>query len=154
MLPPGSNGQIFEANNSRDGHVSSPMSEHPEEAFERRFGEPAEAIAPLKGDASRGGCTDSGRIAHGDRRRWTRRPGEPRISGVLPPLQDVRPARAGDVCGRPRPGDLSGRGLGDTTLFQFLTTNRTEGGFSKEVLELYRKVVDWLPRFRSRPVGR
>jgi aminoglycoside/choline kinase family phosphotransferase len=38
--------------------------------------------------------------------------------------------------------------LGDTTLFEFLSTNRAGDSFTPEVVETYRKVVDVLPRFQ------
>src|SRR5258705_12631625 len=38
--------------------------------------------------------------------------------------------------------------LGDTTLFDFLSTNRTGENIAPEVVEAYRKVVAALPRFQ------
>jgi aminoglycoside/choline kinase family phosphotransferase len=38
--------------------------------------------------------------------------------------------------------------LGDTTLFDFLSTNRVDDNISPQVLEAYRKVVAVLPRFQ------
>jgi aminoglycoside/choline kinase family phosphotransferase len=38
--------------------------------------------------------------------------------------------------------------LGDTTLFDFLSTNRTEDDISPQAIEAYRKVVTVLPRFQ------
>jgi aminoglycoside/choline kinase family phosphotransferase len=38
--------------------------------------------------------------------------------------------------------------LGDTTLFEFLSKNRTEGDIAPQVVEAYRKVVAVLPRFQ------
>jgi len=38
--------------------------------------------------------------------------------------------------------------LGDTTLFDFLSTNRVENNISPQVVEAYRKVVAVLPRFQ------
>jgi aminoglycoside/choline kinase family phosphotransferase len=38
--------------------------------------------------------------------------------------------------------------LGDTTLFEFLSNNRTGGNLAPEAVEAYRKVVDVLPRFQ------
>ena len=43
--------------------------------------------------------------------------------------------------------------LGDTTLFEFLSKNRTGGNIAPEVVEAYRKVVAVLPRFQVE-VGR
>jgi aminoglycoside/choline kinase family phosphotransferase len=36
--------------------------------------------------------------------------------------------------------------LGDTNLFQYLSANRTREGFSSGVVDVYRKVVELLPR--------
>lgn len=38
--------------------------------------------------------------------------------------------------------------LGDTTLYEFLSNNRTGGNLGPETVEAYRKVVDVLPRFQ------
>ena len=38
--------------------------------------------------------------------------------------------------------------LGDTTLFDFLTEHRAKEGFSQSIINLYRKVVEYLPRFQ------
>ncbi len=38
--------------------------------------------------------------------------------------------------------------LGDTTLFSFLSERRAKEGFSEDVIRLYRKVVEYLPRFQ------
>ncbi|MBI4347102.1 MAG: phosphotransferase enzyme family protein, partial [Elusimicrobia bacterium] len=38
--------------------------------------------------------------------------------------------------------------LGDTTLFEFLSAHRPEGGPDREVVALYREVVRQLPRFQ------
>src|SRR5437016_3855581 len=38
--------------------------------------------------------------------------------------------------------------LGDTTLFEFLSKNRADAGIRSEVVEVYRKVVETLPRFQ------
>jgi aminoglycoside/choline kinase family phosphotransferase len=38
--------------------------------------------------------------------------------------------------------------LGDTTLFQFLSKNRTGDTISSQAIEAYRKVVEFLPRFQ------
>jgi aminoglycoside/choline kinase family phosphotransferase len=117
--------------------------------FEHRFGESPVAIAPLKGDAS-------------SRKLYRLRAASRTAIGVVGP--DDRENRAFlefsrhfKTCGLPVPeiyaDDLDQRiyleeDLGDTTLFQCLTTNRSEGGFSAEVLDLYRRVVDLLPRFQ------
>jgi len=117
--------------------------------FESRFGESAERVAPLKGD--------------GSARKLYRLTSASRTAiGVVSP--DVRENRAFlafsrhfKKCGLPVPeiyaedldrGVYLEEDLGDTTLFQFLTTNRAEGGLSTETLDLYRKVVEFLPRFQ------
>ncbi|NOX87718.1 MAG: phosphotransferase [Calditrichaeota bacterium] len=38
--------------------------------------------------------------------------------------------------------------LGDTTLFSFLTEVRQKEGFSSRIIEMYRKTVEYLPRFQ------
>ena len=38
--------------------------------------------------------------------------------------------------------------LGDTTLFDFLSANRTGKVFSPQTIDYYRKVVEWLPKFQ------
>ena len=117
--------------------------------FERRFGEPAERVVPLKGDASA--------------RKLFRLTAASRTAiGVVSP--DARENRAFlefsrhfRMCGLPVPeiyaeeldrGIYLEEDLGDTTLFQFLTANRSEGGLSSETLDLYRQVVELLPRFQ------
>ena len=117
--------------------------------FERRFGEPVERVVPLKGDASA--------------RKLFRLTAASRTAiGVVSP--DARENRAFlefsrhfRVCGLPVPeiyaeeldrGIYLEEDLGDTTLFQFLTANRTEGGLSSVTLDLYRQVVELLPRFQ------
>ncbi len=122
--------------------------------FEHCFGEPAGAIAPVKGDASA--------------RRLYRLRGASRTAiGVVGP--DDRENRAFlefsrhfKACGLPVPeiyaadldqGIYLEEDLGDTTLFHFLTTSRTEGGFSTAALDVYRKVVELLPRFQIEAGG-
>jgi aminoglycoside/choline kinase family phosphotransferase len=117
--------------------------------FERHFGEPAASIAPLKGDASA-------------RRLYRLRTASRTAIGVVGPddrenrafLEFSRHFRG---CGLPVPeiyaedldrGVYLEEDLGDTTLFQFLTANRTEAGLSADVLALYRTVVEILPRFQ------
>src|SRR5467141_2059810 len=39
--------------------------------------------------------------------------------------------------------------LGDSTLFEFLSKNRSGGNIAPEVVEAYRKVVEILPRFQA-----
>ncbi|MFI5461292.1 MAG: phosphotransferase [Isosphaerales bacterium] len=117
--------------------------------FESRFREPVERVAPLKGDAS-------------DRELFRLSGASRTAVGVVNP--DVRENRAFldfsrhfRTCGLPVPeiyavdldrGMYLEEDLGDTTLFQFLTANRDKDGLSNETLDLYGKVVDWLPRFQ------
>jgi len=117
--------------------------------FEGRFREPVERVAPLKGDAS-------------DRKLFRLSGASRTAVGVVNP--DVRENRAFlefsrhfRTCGLPVPeiyavdldrGMYLEQDLGDTTLFQFLTVNRDKDELSNETLDLYGKVVDWLPRFQ------
>jgi len=130
--------------------VKPPTADQPlQSLFESRFGEPVERVAPLRGDAS-------------GRRLFRLTAASRTAIGVLNP--DARENRAFlelsrhfGRCGLPVPAiyaeDLD-RGayleedLGDTTLFQFLTENRAPGGLSEETLDLYRKVIELLPRFQ------
>jgi aminoglycoside/choline kinase family phosphotransferase len=131
------------------------MSDHSlKKLFEHRFGEPAERIAPLKGDASA--------------RKLYRLTSASRVAiGVA--NSDVRENRAFldfsrhfRKCGLPVPeifaedldqGVYLEEDLGDTTLFEFLTDHRTETGLSAGTLDLYRKVVEILPRFQIEAGG-
>jgi aminoglycoside/choline kinase family phosphotransferase len=131
------------------------MSEHSlKKLFEHRFGEPAERIAPLKGDASA--------------RKLYRIASASRVAiGVA--NSDVRENRAFldfsrhfRKCSLPVPeifaedldqGVYLEEDLGDTTLFEFLTDHRTETGLSAGTLDLYRRVVEILPRFQIEAGG-
>jgi aminoglycoside/choline kinase family phosphotransferase len=117
--------------------------------FERQFGEPPTTIEPLKGDAS-------------SRKLYRLTSGSRTAIGVA--SADARENRAFldfsrhfRKCGLPVPAifaeDLDQEvyleeDLGDTTLFEFLTQHRTETGLSTGTLDLYRKVVEILPRFQ------
>jgi aminoglycoside/choline kinase family phosphotransferase len=117
--------------------------------FESRFHEPVERVAPLKSDAS-------------DRKLFRLSAASRTAIGVVnPDAQENRAflefSRHFKKCGLPVPeiyaeeldrGIYLEEDLGDTTLFQFLSANRTEGGPSRETLDLYRKVVELLPRFQ------
>jgi aminoglycoside/choline kinase family phosphotransferase len=117
--------------------------------FESRFGEPVESVVLLKGDAS-------------DRKIFRLTAASRTAIGVVNPdaLENrafLEFSRHFRTCGLPVPEiysvDLDRRmyleeDLGDTTLFQFLTVNRVEGGLSNETLDLYRTVVRLLPRFQ------
>ncbi len=117
--------------------------------FEGRFREPVERVAPLKGDAS-------------DRKLF-RLSGASRtaVAVVNPDIRENRAflefSRHFRTYGLPVPeiyavdlerGMYLEEDLGDTTLFQFLTANRDKDWLSNETLNLYGKVVDWLPRFQ------
>jgi len=117
--------------------------------FEGRFREPVERVVPLKGDAS---ARRLFRLSAGSRTA---------VGVVNPDLQENRAflefSRHFRACGLPVPeiyaealdqGMYLEEDLGDTTLFQFLTANRTKDGLSTETVALYRKVVELLPRFQ------
>jgi aminoglycoside/choline kinase family phosphotransferase len=108
--------------------------------FERRFGAPVASMVSIKGDGS---ARTLFRLSAGSRT----------AIGVVNP--DVRENRAFlefsrhfRRCGLPVPeiydedldrGVYLEEDLGDTTLFQFLTAQRTEGGLSNATLDLYRQ---------------
>jgi aminoglycoside/choline kinase family phosphotransferase len=117
--------------------------------FERRLGEPAERIEALKADGS-------------DRKLFRLSSVSRTAIGVVNP--DARENRAFlefsrhfRKCGLPVPeiyaedldrGTYLEEDLGDTTLFQFLTASRVKDALSNETLDLYRKIVELLPRFQ------
>lgn len=117
--------------------------------FESRFGEPVERVTPLKGDAS-------------DRRLFRLSAASRRAVGVV--SSDGQENRAFLEFSRhfrkhglPVPeiyaedlerGMYLEEDLGDTTLFQFLTSSRTGDALSPEALSLYRQVIALLPRFQ------
>jgi aminoglycoside/choline kinase family phosphotransferase len=117
--------------------------------FQARFTEPPERIAPLKAD--------------GSSRKLYRLASSSRTAiGVVNP--DVRENRAFVAFSRHFRGaglavpeiyaEDSDQGvyleedLGDTTLFQLLTSTRTGATLSPEALDLYQQVVEILPRFQ------
>jgi len=117
--------------------------------FERRFGERATKVAPLKGDASArtlyriwGGKRTAIGAVNADRKeneaflgfsRHFRRRGLP-----------VPEIYAEDL----KSGFYLEEDLGDTTLFQFLSKNRTDGRIAPAVVTAYRSAVRMLPRFQ------
>jgi aminoglycoside/choline kinase family phosphotransferase len=117
--------------------------------FESRFREPVERVMSLKGDAS-------------DRKLFRLTAASRTAIGVVNPdaLENrafLEFSRHFRTCGLPVPeiyavdldrGMYLEEDLGDTTLFQFLTETRAEGGLSRETLDLYRTVVELLPRFQ------
>jgi aminoglycoside/choline kinase family phosphotransferase len=126
------------------------MLEQPLKAlFESRFREPVERVTPLKGDAS---ARKLFRLSAASRTA---------IGVVNPDLLENRAflefSRHFRTCGLPVPeiyaedldrGMYLEEDLGDVTLFQFLTANRTGERLSSETLDLYRTVIEWLPRFQ------
>jgi aminoglycoside/choline kinase family phosphotransferase len=130
--------------------VSVPMPEKSLKAlFERRFGEPAEGLAPLRGDAS---ARKLYRLTSASRTAIGVANADARENRAF--LEFSRHFRK---CGLPVPeifaedldhGAYLEEDLGDTTLFEFLTSDRTETGLSAGTLDLYRKVVEVLPRFQ------
>ncbi|MGE5850823.1 MAG: phosphotransferase [Candidatus Methylomirabilota bacterium] len=117
--------------------------------FKSWFGEPVESVVPLKGDAS-------------DRKVFRLTGASRTAIGVVNPdaLENrafLEFSRHFRTCGLPVPeiytvdldqGMYLEEDLGDTTLFQFLTVNRAAGGLSSQTLDLYRTVVELLPRFQ------
>jgi aminoglycoside/choline kinase family phosphotransferase len=117
--------------------------------FERRFGKPVERVVSLKGDAS-------------ERKLFRLSAASRTAIGVL--NSDARENRAFlefsrhfKKWGLPVPeiyaedldrGMYLEEDLGDTTLFQFLSTTRDADEPSPETLSLYRQVVALLPRFQ------
>ncbi len=117
--------------------------------FESWFREPVESVAVLKGDAS---ARKLFRLSAASRTA---------IGVINADAQENRAflefSRHFRRCGLPVPeiyaanpdrGIYLEEDLGDTTLFQFLTANRGKDELSKETLDLYRRVVEILPRFQ------
>ncbi|MDZ7265830.1 MAG: phosphotransferase [candidate division KSB1 bacterium] len=122
-----------------------------QELVERFTGKPAQAITELK--------------AHGsDRRIFRLHQAERTLIGVHNADRAENTAflefsRHFRRCGLPVPEiyveDLERNiyleeDLGDTTLFALLSRERNAAGFSPAVVELYHKVVRWLPQFQIR----
>ncbi len=117
--------------------------------FESRFREPVERVTPLKGDAS-------------DRKLFRLSAASRTAIGVVnPDVQENRAflefSRHFQTFSLPVPeiyaedrdrGMYLEEDLGDTTLFQFLTATRVGERLSSETLDLYRTVVELLPRFQ------
>jgi aminoglycoside/choline kinase family phosphotransferase len=128
---------------------ATPADQPLAELFARRFGGPVQGIGTVKAD--------------GSDRKLFRLSGASRTAiGVVSP--DARETRAFlefsrhfRKCGLPVPEiyaeDLQ-RGLyleedlGEVTLFQLLSVDRSEDRLGEEVLAVYRAVVEWLPRFQ------
>src|SRR5947209_10636346 len=119
--------------------------------FEQHFHSPAERVQPLQGQLGASGRNII-RLANG---RNT-------AIGILYPVREENIAflefsKHFRRHGLPVPGiyaeNLSQgayleEDLGDTTLFEFLSKNRTGESISPQVVEAYRKVVAVLPRFQ------
>jgi aminoglycoside/choline kinase family phosphotransferase len=122
-----------------------------EQLFERRFGRPVELVQPLQGQLGGSG-----------RKIIRLRAGQINAIGVLYHVREENAAflefsRHFRRHGLPVPeiyADDLDRGayleedLGDTTLFDFLSKNRTGDQLSPDVIVVYRKVVDVLPQFQ------
>jgi len=117
--------------------------------FGKHYGQPPETVAPLKGD--------------GSSRRLFRLQGAGRsVIGAVNSDRHENEAflafsRHFRDCGLPVPeiyaqdleqGIYLEEDLGDTNLFQYLSTHRTKEGFAPGVVEMYRKVVRLLPRIQ------
>ncbi|MGB6974122.1 MAG: RNase adapter RapZ [Terracidiphilus sp.] len=119
--------------------------------FEKHFGTPAETVQPLQGQL--GG---SGRVI------VRLRAGERKAIGILYPVHEENVAflefsrhfrRHGlpvpEIYGEDlRQGAYLEEDLGDTTLFEFLSTHRSGETIAPETVAAYRKVVAALPRFQ------
>jgi aminoglycoside/choline kinase family phosphotransferase len=121
------------------------------ELFERRFHAPVVRVQPLQGQLG------------GSGRRIIRLVGESRSAiGILYDVREENVAflefsRHFYKHGLPVPeiyGEALDQGayieedLGDTSLFEFLSKNRTGESISPEVVEAYRRVIATLPRFQ------
>jgi aminoglycoside/choline kinase family phosphotransferase len=117
--------------------------------FASRFGTSVDGFAPLKGDGS---ARKLFRLAAAS---------QTAIGVGGPDAMENRAfldfSRHFKRCGLPVPeiyaedldrGIYLEEDLGDTTLFQFLTTSRVGGALSAETFDLYRKAVRFLPRFQ------
>ena len=119
--------------------------------FERHFHFPAERVQPLQGELGGSGRAIV-RLSGGERT----------AIGIVYPVREENTAflefsRHFRGHGLPVPeiyGEDLGRGayleedLGDTTLFEYLSANRSGERIAPPVVEVYRKVVAALPRFQ------
>jgi len=119
------------------------------ELFENHFGEPVEAVAPLKGGGS-------------DRKLFRLRHAQRSVIGVTNSDRQENLAFLGFSkhfrrAALPVPEiyaeDLDNglyleEDLGDTTLFQLLSDIRAREGFSPQLVEIYTQVVRLLPQFQ------
>src|SRR6204780_5577221 len=119
--------------------------------FEQHFHSPVERVQPLQGQLGGSGRKII-RLANGD-------------SSAIGILYDVREENVAFIefsrhfrrHGLPVPeiygedlnaGAYLEQDLGDTTLFEFLSRNRSAASIAAPAVEAYRKVVGWLPRFQ------
>ena len=119
--------------------------------FEQRFGSPATEVQPLRGDLGGSG-----------RRIFRLTAGNIRAIGILYNVREENVAfldfsKHFRRHGLPVPeiyaqdldqGAYLEEDLGDTTLFEFLSANRTGKDIAAPAIEAYRKVVAVLPRFQ------
>jgi aminoglycoside/choline kinase family phosphotransferase len=119
--------------------------------FERHFGTPAESVQPLQG-----------KLGGSGRAIVRLRAGEHKAIGIVYGVREENVAflefsRHFRRHGLPVPeiyGEDLSQGayleedLGDTTLFEFLSTHRAGDAIAPETVEAYRKVVAALPRFQ------
>ena len=119
--------------------------------FERHFGQPATAVAPVQG-----GLGGSGRVIV----RLTSGPHT--AIGILNSVREENRAfisfsrhflKHGLAVPQIYAEDATGTAyleedLGDTTLYQYLTAHRRGTELAPQVLEAYRRVVEELPRFQ------
>ncbi|MFH1619206.1 MAG: phosphotransferase enzyme family protein, partial [bacterium] len=125
------------------------MEETLKKLFAERFGENAQNIVPLEGDASarklfriKGGTRSVIGVVNADRREnaafleFSRH-----FRGAGLPVPEI-------YAKDPDKNIYLEEDLGDITLFGHLSRNRTGSGFPEASLEIYRKAVKILPRFQ------
>jgi len=119
--------------------------------FERHFGSPAEKLLPLRSQ-----------LGASDRKLFRLRNAQHRAIGVLHGVREENVAflkfsRHFLKHGLPVPaiygeeldcGAYLEEDLGDTTLYEFLSSHRSGENLAPQVIEAYRKVIAALPRFQ------
>jgi aminoglycoside/choline kinase family phosphotransferase len=132
-----------------DKATTQPMEGLLRHLFHQRFGEPVESMSALKGDGSH-------------RKIYKLSSPQRKVIGVTSPDRRENEAFLGFTrhfyqSGLPVPeiyaqdienGVYLEEDLGDLTLFQLLSSRRTQQQPSREVTEVYKQVVQWLPRFQ------
>jgi aminoglycoside/choline kinase family phosphotransferase len=125
------------------------MQEALKELYKQYFKEPVEKLVPLKGDGSNRTIYRIHGLHHS-------------CIGIINPDRQENRAFLGFTHhfrqhGLPVPAILTEHSdqtiyleedLGDLTLFKFLSENRTPSGLASSVVEIYRQVVETLPRFQ------